>query len=875
MRMNAIIILISFLQGSYGGYDCVERCLCKAYEGMSMADCSHTNKTYVPQPTGQFKVDILHLEGNQISTISRRDFTNYKHLYELNLMQNALKTFGNSSFSEMINLRKLDLSHNIIQTITNDMIDHLKHSLRWLSVANNLLHDIPEGLAEFDILDYLDVSRNNRITSLRTDQLPPKLVELNVGGTGLIHLDGNALGMQQRIETIHLENMNSLEIVDLSDHRSISIHQETFKSLPSLRRLILRNCNIEKFPAFSNSSITADVAGMTIGIPLETCNTSSALSTLQWYNPKLQEIDFSDNSKLSILPGEATFPPSLLQLKLSNTSIPMIEHSFMQYAPRVQILDLHHANIQHIDRGILVCLSNLKEVLLSENQLNAVPDLPHTVEMLSFSRMKIEYVNHTMFKDLNRVISLDLSDNEIRIIEDMSFANMTALQRLNLSGNAVTSLSKNMLPIGVRNASSSLQIVDLSRGTLREIESSSFSSHRQLETLLLNDNALVTVGSNTLEVLINLQTLDLSRNDILDITDGAFSTNAKLQVLHLEHNRIHTILPGAFRGLVGLRELYLQFNELTKALSSPLPELRILDMSSNRLRSLPEFDGNNLTLLNVSMNPLTKLEGKYFLTRNRLQSVNLSFCNLDEIPYSNMFNRVNLLQTLDLTGNRIKSLPNVTLPILTDLYIGGNKIREISEKHVRYIGNLTYLDMRKTNFTSIDVKIFKTLHHLETFSIDGSYLPCTCDLREFGIWASIHEDIVVGEMACYWPPESVEKCAVSTINALDCQGSTHDKTFSESSVYIAVSVAVTLLLVLVVFLVRAWRKRTSPIEFEMQQTGDFERLDYYDQCCKCMSPLKCCLQARESVYSRSRMRLFSNDESEFAVSPLDKNAPST
>lgn len=48
------------------------------------------------------------------------------------------------------------------------MIDHLKHSLKWLSVANNLLHDIPEGLAEFDILNYLDLSRNIRITSIRT-----------------------------------------------------------------------------------------------------------------------------------------------------------------------------------------------------------------------------------------------------------------------------------------------------------------------------------------------------------------------------------------------------------------------------------------------------------------------------------------------------------------------------------------------------------------------------------------------------------------------------------------------------------------------------------------------------------------------------------
>lgn len=69
---------------------------------------------------------------------------------------------------KIYSLRKLDLSHNIIQSITKDMIDHLKYSLRWLSVADNRLRDIPEGLGEFDTLDYLDISRNMQIRFLRT-----------------------------------------------------------------------------------------------------------------------------------------------------------------------------------------------------------------------------------------------------------------------------------------------------------------------------------------------------------------------------------------------------------------------------------------------------------------------------------------------------------------------------------------------------------------------------------------------------------------------------------------------------------------------------------------------------------------------------------
>lgn len=138
------------------------------------------------------------------------------------------------------------------------------------------------------------------------------------------------------METIHLGNMNLLEIVDLSDHTSLSIHHETFKSLPSLRRLVLKNCSLEKFPALSSSSADTVLAGSIPRLPASGyCNASSGVSTLQWYNPKLQEIDFSDNPELFIMPGEATFPPSLLQLRLGNITIPMIEHDFLQYSPQV------------------------------------------------------------------------------------------------------------------------------------------------------------------------------------------------------------------------------------------------------------------------------------------------------------------------------------------------------------------------------------------------------------------------------------------------------------------------------------------------------------------------------------------------------------
>lgn len=128
------------------------------------------------------------------------------------------------------------------------------------------------------------------------------------------------------LTSIYFGHMESLEIADLADHGGIQINHDTFQHLPSLRRLVLRNCSLD-------GSTPALIDQLTVPheISQRNCNTTAA-NTLRWYNPLLREIDFSENPGLYILPKQIYFPPTLLFLNLRKTNIPIFDSDFTRFS---------------------------------------------------------------------------------------------------------------------------------------------------------------------------------------------------------------------------------------------------------------------------------------------------------------------------------------------------------------------------------------------------------------------------------------------------------------------------------------------------------------------------------------------------------------
>lgn len=130
----------------------------------------------------------------------------------------------------------------------------------------------------------------------------------------------------------------------------------------------------------------------------------------------------------------------------------------------------------------------------------------------------------------------------------------------------------------------------------------------QVEVLDASHNAVTALAG--LGALRALRELRVSHNAIAACTDDAFGPLPRLRVIDLSHNRLSS-LPSSLFALGKLDHLDVSDNELTAfgsdALVTQLKELRNLRVDRNRLSALPEalFAFTKLNQLSLDGNPLT------------------------------------------------------------------------------------------------------------------------------------------------------------------------------------------------------------------------------------------------------------------------------
>uniref|UniRef100_UPI003AADD09D leucine-rich repeat and fibronectin type-III domain-containing protein 4-like n=1 Tax=Centroberyx gerrardi TaxID=166262 RepID=UPI003AADD09D len=184
-------------------------------------------------------------------------------------------------------------------------------------------------------------------------------------------------------------------------------------------------------------------------------------------------------------------------------------------------------------------LSESLSTLCADKGLLFVP--PHvdrrTVE-LRLADNFITEVGGIDFVNMSGLVDLTLSRNTIHLIRPMAFADLESLRSLHLDGNRLTTLGPRDLA-GLVN----------------------------LQHLIVNNNQLVKVSVQAFDdFLVSLEDLDMSYNNLRRVPWESIQNMASLHTLNLDHNLIDHIAEGVFG------ELY---------------KLARLDMTSNRLRTLP------------------------------------------------------------------------------------------------------------------------------------------------------------------------------------------------------------------------------------------------------------------------------------------------
>ena len=307
-----------------------------------------------------------------------------------------------------------------------------------------------------------------------------------------------------------------------------------------------------------------------------------------------------------------------------------------------------------------------------------------------------------MFQHTPSLGTLDIARGKIKEIRSDDFSQLSNLQTLVIASNEIAMLEKDCFPktlvslhIG-RNRISSLN------GTLRHLNDMKmlFINSNNLSSLEdeLPENAplllMMMASNNHLEKLpktfknfIGLDTCYMNDNQIRSL-DGLFSHHQKLIRLYLENNKIEYLAEEEFLKSEDIDELNLSSN-LIPAMNKSLlyiTNLRLANFSGNLLRefSMQEiYKLMKLRRLDLSHNRIEKLTGRHeniseissftlisqlLLDNNLLKSLDGTLAglgNLRRLLLSNNlleninaedFERMEELEMLDLSNNRLKSL---------------------------------------------------------------------------------------------------------------------------------------------------------------------------------------------------------------------------
>ncbi len=301
------------------------------------------------------------------------------------------------------------------------------------------------------------------------------------------------------------------------------------------------------------------------------------------------------------------------------------------------------------------------------------------------------------------VLYLYLSDCNLSKLSPNFFANITALNTLDLSGNPLRIVEARIFDPLV-----SLETLKLNRCNLTHIAGVAFNSLVHLKVLELAHNNLKhqVDWALVLANLARLELLDLRSSGISNLPENTFIKNPWLRTLILAENELAGLDVATTLGhnLIHLDTLDISYCHLTEPLSATpflnATKLRTLILSGNRL---------SVAVLSEALAPLT-----------RLQTLSLRDCGLTRLP-ANTFHRFNSLQKLDISYNPLNNaFTGLLSPLesLEHLDMGHSNLKTVSRDTFVKMSSLKTLILSGNKLEKLESGLFQNLTHLETLELN-------------------------------------------------------------------------------------------------------------------------------------------------------------
>ncbi|XP_037135259.1 transforming growth factor beta activator LRRC33 [Syngnathus acus] len=518
---------------------------------------------------------------------------------------------------------ELQLNHNLLKTLQDDSLQY--PSLTTLSLACNQMEGLhPNTFQSTKLLKNLNLAMNNLYVSYTQTSNALKTLP------GIKFLDLSENRLDEEMAAVLLQNLTSLEYLNLSGNLLRRLDETSFRDLRQVRELDLqRNLLFEIDNAFDGT-------------------------------PRLQRLNLAFN-----------YLPCLTDFHMSQLVVLNASHNFIEWfitrpdanvTFQIETLDLSDNKLLFFP--FLPEMSRLRNLHLSHNVVSfyehltdnvTFPNLTSTVDFHNLGRntstVTAKLWNDSLHGDVSSVELLDLRGNKLQYFPRGFIRKMPSLSRLRIRSNCLESLN-----LTSERFSASLLELDVSDNGLIEIAADDVTLRTlsNLTYLNLSRNDLDCSSSRRLFNLPGLRSMDLSYSNIgkcLREAGVAWNTTESLRQLFLKGSHLERIPPSAFSGLA-LTHLELSDNpglrgqQSIKSLSRTLQHL---GLGNTHVGELDFADFLNLKSLNISCNSLEHLPAS--VSSLDLRQLDLRDNKLSTIPSNQADALASKLHTVFLTGN--------------------------------------------------------------------------------------------------------------------------------------------------------------------------------------------------------------------------------
>ncbi|XP_017781049.1 PREDICTED: protein slit [Nicrophorus vespilloides] len=361
------------------------------------------------------------------------------------------------------------------------------------------------------------------------------------------------------------------------------------------------------------------------------------------------------------------------------------------------------------------------------------------LRILQLTDNQIHTIERDAFQDLVALERLRLNGNNIRHIPDDSFSTMVHLLRLDLSHNKIAVIGKKTL-----RGISVIKHLQLDNNHVTCIDDQALRSFKDLEILTLNNNNLTWIGKDMFSNMFRLRTLRLSDNLLhcdcqLSWLARYLKHSPRLAQYtwchspgHLKGQSVSELLEQEFK-CTGLVERALT-GECISEPQCPHPcrcADGIVDCRGKALGKVPDHLPDGTTELRLEQNEITEIPQKAFSAHKRLQRIDLSTNKINKIA-SDAFRGLKALKSLVLYGNKIKDLPAGIFQGLVSLQLlllNANEISCIRRDTFKDLPALNLLSLYDNNIQSLANGSFDSLRSIQTLHLARNPFICDCNLR--------------------------------------------------------------------------------------------------------------------------------------------------